>query len=266
MAQGYLESFKLPCLKIESRGLSEDGAPVSDNSVNAMREIGVDISSHISKRFTFDDLNADMIICMTASHRSALLSVGADPDKTTVLGGGISDPFGGDIHIYRLCRDEIISAVDSLVFGGAFTDFVISNAEYSHINGIAQLEKECFSEPWSVNALEESFAAGTRFFTAKSGDKVIGYIGIGAVVDEGYVTNIAVTEQYRKHGVGTLLLQKVFSFAREKGLSFVSLEVRESNSRAISLYEKQGFVREGERRNFYTNPKENAIIMTRRFN
>ncbi len=267
MAQGYLESLGLPFLHCESRGLFADGSAVSDNSAEAMKEIGIDISAHTSKQFTADDLDADMIICMSPSHRDILLSAGVKPERVSVLGNGIGDPFGGDIHIYRLCRDEIIAAVDSLVFGGAFTDYTVGDAEYSHLTGIAELEKECFSEPWSINALEESFAAGTRFFTAVTQDnRVIGYIGISAILDEGYITNIAVTDQYRKRGVGTMLLQKVFSFARKKGLSFVTLEVRVSNSRAISLYEKQGFVREGERRDFYTNPKENAIIMTRRFN
>lgn len=267
MAQGYLESLGLPFLQCESRGLFADGSAVSDNSAEAMKEIGIDISAHTSKQFTADDLDADMIICMSPSHRDILLSAGVKPERVSVLGNGIGDPFGGDIHIYRLCRDEIIAAVDSLMFGGAFTDYTVGDAEYSHLTGIAELEKECFSEPWSINALEESFAAGTRFFTAVTQDKrVIGYIGISAILDEGYITNIAVTDQYRKRGVGTLLLKKVFSFARQKGLSFVTLEVRVSNSRAISLYEKQGFAREGERRDFYTNPKENAIIMTRRFN
>ena len=267
MAQGYLSSFALPHLQVESRGFFADGSPVSENSAEAMNEIGIDISAHTSKQFTADDLNADMIICMSPSHRDILLSSGAKPERVSVLGDGIGDPFGGDIHIYRLCRDQITNAIDTLIFGGAFTDFCVVNAEHSHIKGIAALEKECFSDPWSVNAIEESFAAGTRFFTALNRDgRVIGYIGISAILDEGYITNIAVTEQYRKNGVGTLLLRKIFSFAKERALSFVSLEVRVSNSGAISLYEKHGFTREGERRDFYTNPKENAIIMTRRFN
>ena len=267
MAEGYLSSFALPFLKVESRGLFADGSPVSKNSADAMLEMGIDISGHISKQFSSDDLGADMIICMSDSHRNILINAGADKARVFVLGEGVYDPFGGDIHTYRICRDRIADNIDSLVFGGAFTDFQIKEAEYSHIKGIESLEKECFSDPWSANAIEESFAAGTRFFTAVSGNgRVIGYVGISAILDEGYITNIAVSASQRKTGVGTLLLKRIFAFARKQGLAFVSLEVRASNQNAISLYEKHGFCREGERRDFYTNPKENAIIMTRRFN
>ncbi len=267
MAEGYLPPFALPFLEVETRGLFADGSPVSKNSADAMLEMGIDISNHISKQFSQDDLGADMIICMSESHRETLIKAGADINRVLVLGDGIYDPFGGDIHTYRICRDQITNNIDSLIFGGTFTDFQIKEAEYSHIKGIENLEKECFSEPWSINALEESFAAGTRFFTAVSSDgRVIGYIGISTILDEGYITNIAVTKSHRKTGVGTLLIKRIFAFARKQGLAFVSLEVRASNQNAISLYEKHGFCREGERRDFYTNPKENAIIMTRRFN
>ena len=72
-------------------------------------------------------------------------------------------------------------------------------------------------------------------------------------------------EKHRKAGVGTLLVKRLLSLARKKGLSFVTLEVRASNEKAISLYEKCGFKPEGRRKSFYTDPKEDAIIMTRRF-
>ena len=95
--------------------------------------------------------------------------------------------------------------------------------------------------------------------------KLIGYIGIKAVIDEGYITNIAVFPEFRRRGVAKALLNKVFEFAKEKGLSFVSLEVRPSNTEAISLYEKTGFKEEGRRKNFYRLPLEDALIMTKRF-
>lgn len=265
MAEGYLRSLNIPNIEVCSRGLCADGSPVSINSEAVMRERGIDISAYVSKQFTISDFEADIIICMSESHRAVLSEAGVDRDRVSVLGNGISDPYGGDIHIYRLCRDEIISETDRLVYGGMFTDFTVTPAQYSHIPAMAKLEAECFSEPWSVNALEESFAAGTRFFTALKDSAVIGYIGINAVSDEGYITNIAVTESHRREGVGTLLLDRVFSLARELGLAFVSLEVRASNGTAIALYEKLGFRADGERRDFYRSPRENAIIMTRRF-
>ncbi len=265
IAEGYLKSLNIPSLNVSSRGLFADGSPVSINSSTVMGELGIDISSHISSQFTKDDIESDLIICLSHSHYDALIGCGIKKEKLLILGDGISDPFGGDIHIYRLCRDEIINAVDRLVYSGTFTDFNIVSVEYRHLGAIADLEKECFCEPWSENAIAESLSAGTSFFVAEQNQKVIGYIGISTVLDEGYITNVAVSGSMRQKGVATLLLCRVFSLARERALSFVSLEVRASNSPAISLYSKLGFERVGERKDFYRDPRENAIIMTRRF-
>lgn len=122
------------------------------------------------------------------------------------------------------------------------------------------IEKECFSTPWS----EESFknAASTRFYVYSENETPIGYVGIYSVLDEGYITNIAVKKDYRKKGVGSALLKDLIE--KEKDLSFISLEVRKSNTAAIRLYEKFGFVLEGERKAFYSNPREDGLIFTRR--
>ena len=90
-------------------------------------------------------------------------------------------------------------------------------------------------------------------------------VGIKPVIDEGYITNVAVYPAYRRQGAGTALLKRVFEFAVEEKLRFVSLEVRVSNSAAVSLYEKLGFTTEGRRKDFYRNPREDALIMTKRF-
>ena len=121
-------------------------------------------------------------------------------------------------------------------------------------------EKECFSTPWS----EESFktADNTRFYLYFEGEKVVGYVGIYSVLDEGYITNIAVLKDYRKKGVATSLLKELTE--KESALSFISLEVRESNAAAISLYTKFNFKKEGVRKAFYSNPKEDGLILTRR--
>ena len=128
-----------------------------------------------------------------------------------------------------------------------------------------ELEKVCFSEPWSKEGLIDSYKSGTKFFAAENGSRLIGYIGIKAVIDEGYITNVAVFPQYRKQGAATALINKVFEYATENALSFVSLEVRVSNHDAVSLYENLGFVTEGRRKDFYRNPREDALIMTKRF-
>lgn len=253
MAEGYLKSLGYSC---ESRGLQADGSKVSENSAVVMNEIGIDISSHISKQLTKEDINHfDRIICLSGSHRNYLNSLGI---KCEVLGDGISDPFGGDIDIYRRCRDEIIKAVDNL-FGKVIL------MEERHIDEIAEIENVCFSHPWTKDGIIEAKLNRTKFFVFEKDGKAVGYVGVTVILDEGYITNIAVLPEYRNRGVATALLTKVTEFATNEGLSFISLEVRKSNQKAITLYEKFGFTLEGCRKNFYDNPKEDALIMTKRF-
>ena len=113
--------------------------------------------------------------------------------------------------------------------------------------------------------VREAAEHGTEFFVAENAEHLLGYIGIKPVLDEGYITNVAVFPQYRKKGIATALIKRVFELAQEKKLAFVSLEVRLSNSAAIALYEKAGFKEEGRRKSFYRNPREDALIMTKRF-
>lgn len=125
---------------------------------------------------------------------------------------------------------------------------------------LSLIEKECFSAPWS----EESFktAENTRFYLYFEGERVVGYVGIYSVLDEGYITNIAVLKDHRKKGVATALLKELTE--KESALSYISLEVRESNAAAISLYTKFNFKKEGVRKAFYSSPKEDGLILTRR--
>ncbi len=117
MAEGYLKSKALYVREIISRGLMADGSPVSKNSVSVMKEIGIDISSYISARLTYDEAEkADKIVCMSTSHADILEGLGVDKLKIHIL--GVPDPFGQDIEAYRNCRDQIISAVDELLEDG----------------------------------------------------------------------------------------------------------------------------------------------------
>lgn len=266
MAEGYLRSKGIDGVTVSSCGLASDGSPVSQNSKTAMDEVGIDIGGHISKQLTDRDINgADKIICLSPSHKAVLLSAGVPADKLFVLGNGISDPFGGDISVYRRCRDEIFAAVDALQKDGFFSNICIVPLEPRHIKDIARLEELCFSEPWSEEGILEAYRLGTNFFVAETDKTLIGYIGVKAVVDEGYITNIAVFPEFRRKGAAKALLNEVFRFAREKQLSFVSLEVRPSNAAAVSLYQKTGFKEEGRRKDFYRLPREDALIMTKRF-
>ena len=96
-------------------------------------------------------------------------------------------------------------------------------------------------------------------------DRVVGYAGLQAVLDEGYITNVAVRPECRKQGVASKLLQVFLDFAEGNHLAFLSLEVRASNYDAIALYGSRGFRSVGRRKNYYEHPKEDAIIMTKEF-
>lgn len=126
------------------------------------------------------------------------------------------------------------------------------------------IETECFSHPWSRQSLEEEMNNETSLFlVAKEENGVIGYIGMSIVIDEGYIFNVAVREKYRNKGVATALINELVTYGKKNNFSFITLEVRESNLPAISLYSKFGFIKAGERKDYYSNPKENAILMTK---
>ncbi len=130
---------------------------------------------------------------------------------------------------------------------------------------VAKIEAACFSSPWSKEAILDSYNNSTYFAVAVTDRQVVGYCGVQVVLDEGYITNIAVLEPFRNLGIGKKLVNRLIEYANQNNLSFITLEVRESNERAIGLYKSFGFKIQGKRRNFYTSPQEDAILMTKRF-
>ena len=134
----------------------------------------------------------------------------------------------------------------------------------SDAKDIEEIEKHCFSTPWTGEQITSS-GDNTVFFLAKKDGKAVGYSGMYTVLDEGYVTNIGVLPDYRRNGLGRRLTQSLIDYSVEKELSFISLEVRVSNFRAIELYKSLDFKEVGKRKAFYSNPKEDALIMTRYF-
>ena len=136
-----------------------------------------------------------------------------------------------------------------------------------HLDEVAELERICFSAPWSRTMLaEELDNALSAFLVALDGDgKVVGYAGVQVILDEGYITNVAVRPEWRRRGVAGKLLQVFLDFAQANKLAFLTLEVRESNYGAIALYGSRGFRSVGRRRNYYEHPREDAVIMTREF-
>ena len=132
---------------------------------------------------------------------------------------------------------------------------------------IAELERACFSVPWSENMLAEELDNPLASFIVALGDndQVLGYAGLAVVAGEGYIDNVAVREEYRRQGIAQDLLTVFLRFGTAHGLRFLSLEVRASNEPAKRLYMKHGFAQIGRRPGYYDQPKEDAIIMTRFF-
>ena len=130
-----------------------------------------------------------------------------------------------------------------------------------HLAALAEIEKTCFHAPWSEKMLREELGKGI-FLVAERDGQAVGYVGCQTVLDEGYITNVAVSPDCRRQGIGCALIEELAQRARAQGLSFVTLEARASNASAIALYEGAGFDRVGMRKNFYTAPSEDAVLMT----
>ena len=136
-----------------------------------------------------------------------------------------------------------------------------------HLDEVAELERICFSVPWSRNMLAEELDNLLSAFLVAldDNDRVVGYAGLQVVLDEGYITNVAVRPECRRQGVAAKLLQVFLDFAKANRLAFLTLEVRASNYDAIALYGSRGFRSVGRRKNYYEHPREDAIIMTLEF-
>ena len=133
--------------------------------------------------------------------------------------------------------------------------------EERHLAALAEIEKACFHAPWSADMLREELGKGI-FLVAEQDGAVAGYVGCQTVLDEGYITNVAVSPDCRRQGIGRALIAELTERAKRAGLAFVTLEVRASNAPGLALYEGAGFRRVGVRKNFYTAPAEDAVLMT----
>jgi len=132
----------------------------------------------------------------------------------------------------------------------------------AHVAQIAQLEKLCFSDPWSEKSIASELDSRLScWLVALEGERVVGYVGSQTVIDESDMMNIAVHPDHRRRGVAENLVGRLSDALRLRGSKALMLEVRVSNEPAIRLYEKLGFVQVGRRPNYYRNPKEDALIL-----
>ncbi|MDD6237402.1 MAG: ribosomal protein S18-alanine N-acetyltransferase [Clostridiales bacterium] len=132
------------------------------------------------------------------------------------------------------------------------------------VDAVAQIEAECFSQPWSQDAFvaELSNPAAVTFVADVDGE-IAGFINLGVVLDEATVNNIAVKQTYRRRGIGRALLTAAINYCQNNRLNMLMLEVRQSNRAAIALYERFGFQAVGIRKRFYDQPEEDAVLMNK---
>lgn len=141
---------------------------------------------------------------------------------------------------------------------------LVRDMKLSDTETASDIEKQIFSLPWSKQAFEDSVKReDTIFLVAENEGTVIGYIGMYMCCGEGEITNVAVSEDARRKGVGELLVTNMIDRANAHDVTSIFLEVRVSNENAIHLYEKTGFEKCGLRKGFYDFPKEDAYIMVK---
>ena len=132
----------------------------------------------------------------------------------------------------------------------------------AHIAQIEELERCCFSDPWSRAMLEPELSNPlSLWLVAVCDDQVVGYVGSQSVLDGADMMNIAVHPQYRKQGVAQKLILELICLLQDRGVKCLALEVRASNEPAICLYQKLGFIQIGRRPGYYRHPKEDALIL-----
>ena len=139
---------------------------------------------------------------------------------------------------------------------------IIEKMNATHFPQIAELEKLCFSDPWSEKSIETELSCRLSvWLVALEGEQVVGYVGSQTVIDESDMMNIAVHPDFRRRGIAEALVAELEAALRQRGSHALTLEVRDSNAPAIALYEKLGFAQVGLRKNYYRNPKEDARIL-----
>jgi len=134
--------------------------------------------------------------------------------------------------------------------------------EHRDLDEILEVEKSCFRSPWTRHMFEdELYNSNAYYYVIDVDGKIAGYAGFWKIIDEAHITNIAVHRDYRRRGYGKALVKTLLDKAKELEIIAVTLEVRVSNTAAISLYESFGFVSSGVRRGYYSDNNEDALIM-----
>ena len=132
----------------------------------------------------------------------------------------------------------------------------------AHVSSVAALEDLCFSDPWSENSVASELRNPlSLWLVAVEEETVLGYVGSQTVMGETDMMNVAVHPDHRRRGIARMLIEALVHALKDRESHSLTLEVRASNDPAIALYTNMGFAEAGRRRNYYRNPKEDALIL-----
>ena len=242
------------------------GDKASENSVKVCKEIGVDISAHFSKGLTAEAVeNAYKIYPLADSHIRVLKQY--FPKKNGIENSlGISDPFGGNEETYRNCREEICEKIEEIfeeLLNEKCDENFVSFASENDVKNLVDLGEKYFHDFWDEETLK-NYCENYHLILLKSFDEkneITGYVCGRFIFETAEIDRVVVDEKYRGKGFAKSLINEFEKIAKSKGAFEILLEVRRSNIPAISLYEKCGFEKISERKDYYRNPTEDAIIM-----
>lgn len=132
------------------------------------------------------------------------------------------------------------------------------------LDQVMEIERELFSPPWTREGFFTYLThKDAMFLVVEEKGEILAYCGLLMVLDEGDITNVAVRPDRQREGIGHFLMDSLIRLAEEQGVTTIHLEVRVGNDTAIRLYERMGFTRDGIRKQYYTDPAEDALLMTR---
>lgn len=141
-------------------------------------------------------------------------------------------------------------------------NIIIRDMKLEDIDGVYEVEKSCFSDPWSKESFKKEIQNNlAKYLVAEVENKVVGYVGAWFIVDEAHITNVAVSPQYRGQKIGDKIIKSFIDECVKNEMQAMTLEVRVSNTVAQSLYKKYGFKLGGIRKEYYSDNKEDALIM-----
>lgn len=146
-------------------------------------------------------------------------------------------------------------------------NIIIRSMTKDDVDSVYIVEEDCFTDPWSKESIRKELKNDlARYLVAELDNKIVGYVGVWFVVDEGHITNVAVHSDYRGKKIGDKLVKEMVKLCKESELVAMTLEVRSSNTVAQNLYRKYGFKMGGIRKEYYSDNKEDAIIMWNQLN